>query len=81
MIVVAVSDQGVGISEDEVERIFQKFYQVRESTSKSVGTGLGLPISRVFAELHGGTLRLKESQRNSGSRFVLEIPLRYAATT
>lgn len=79
-IVVAVSDQGVGISEEEAERIFQKFYQVsNESTNKTVGTGLGLPISRVFAELHGGTLRLQESRRNSGSRFVLKIPVRYAA--
>jgi signal transduction histidine kinase len=66
---VTVTDTGVGIPPDDVEKVFEPFV-----TSKDGGTGLGLPISRQIALEHGGTLRC-ESVPGHGTTFRLTLPI------
>ena len=74
-IVLAVVDQGVGIPADHQERIFDRFYQVDSSSTRTVGgTGLGLYICRRLAEELGGRLWL-ETSSPAGSEFRLAVPL------
>jgi PAS domain S-box-containing protein len=71
---VAVTDEGIGISKDEQENIFDRFYRVRSSTSqRAKGTGLGLFLVRAFVEAHGGRVWV-ESQPGQGSTFVFTLP-------
>lgn len=70
---IRVTDHGVGVPEDERERIFAPFYRASR-TREILGTGLGLHISRRIAEQHHGRLWL-ESTSESGSVFVLALPL------
>jgi signal transduction histidine kinase/CheY-like chemotaxis protein len=71
-----VSDSGIGIAEEDQERIFLEFTQVESPLQGRVkGTGLGLPLSRRLAELLGGKLRLA-SRPGQGSAFSLTIPVR-----
>jgi len=74
-ITFSVADTGIGISADELERIFSSFYQVDGSTTRPRGgTGLGLTISRRLAELMGGTLELTSEGPGCGAtaRLILE---------
>lgn len=71
---VAVSDQGQGISQDEQERIFERYYRSDASRSRqSGGTGLGLAIAQAIARRHRGRITL-QSTPGSGSTFRLQIP-------
>lgn len=72
----SVQDTGVGIPHEDQERIFTAFEQLRPSVSVSVGTGLGLPISRSIAKLMGGDLEVR-SEPGKGSEFymILGFPL------
>ena len=72
LVEIAVVDTGVGIDPADHERIFEKF--VRIGGPEIPGTGLGLPISRELARLHGGSLTL-ESAPGRGSTFTVRIPL------
>ncbi len=79
-IIIRVTDNGRGIPAGMDQKIFEKFYQVHSSTSdKSPGTGLGLPISKHFAELHGGTILLDRSGLSSETTFVVRLPCVRAA--
>ncbi|HSH46166.1 MAG TPA: ATP-binding protein, partial [Longimicrobiales bacterium] len=70
-----VSDNGIGIPEEELDRIFEPFEQVEGGlTRPQGGSGLGLAISRRLAALMGGTLDV-ESEPDVGSRFTLRLPL------
>ena len=74
---IRVVDTGIGIPPEKLENIFEAFSQVDSSTTRKVGgTGLGLPISRRLAEMHGGRL-WAESQgiEGEGSVFCLELPI------
>lgn len=72
---IAVSDTGIGIPTDELEKIFDPFQQVDSSlTRRFGGLGLGLAVVRHYAELHGGSV-WAESKAGSGSRFILALPL------
>lgn len=78
---IGVTDTGIGIAEDQHERIFQAFQQIDGSISRQYGgTGLGLAIARQLAEVLGGGIRLK-SAPGHGSRFMVELPLKLATTT
>jgi PAS domain S-box-containing protein len=78
--VFSVADTGIGIAEDEVERVFEKFHQVRQATSSTIkGSGLGLTICKQFAALLGGSLGVS-SRLGKGSTFELRLPLRIAAS-
>jgi PAS domain S-box-containing protein len=71
----SVSDSGIGISEDSLPRLFEKFVQADSSTTRRFGgTGLGLAISRQLAEAMGGTLKA-QSRVGEGSAFTLSLPL------
>jgi CheY-like chemotaxis protein/two-component sensor histidine kinase len=71
---IHVSDTGIGIAEEHLERIFEEFGQVEGPVQARVkGTGLGLPLARKLAELLGGTLGVA-SHPGRGSTFTLTIP-------
>lgn len=73
---VDVSDQGIGISEKDLENIFEKFQQVdSKMTRKAGGTGLGLPITKHLVEAHGGKIWVK-SKVGKGSVFSFSLPVR-----
>ena len=75
----AVSDTGIGMTAEQVSRLFQRFMQADESTTRQFGgTGLGLALSRAFAELLGGTIGV-ESQPGVGTCFTLRIPVHRSA--
>ena len=77
---MAVSDTGIGISEEKIERVFEAFTQADESTTRNYGgTGLGLAISRRFCQMLGGTLNL-ESELGKGSTFTITIPANLTET-
>jgi signal transduction histidine kinase len=70
---IEVADTGVGIPEDEVGRLFERFY--RASTATAVkGTGLGLSITKAIVEAHGGTISVR-SKVGTGSTFSVDLPL------
>jgi two-component system phosphate regulon sensor histidine kinase PhoR len=78
-VVIAVTDQGYGIPEADLARIFEKFYRVPRVEDADVpGTGLGLALVRDIAELHGGTVTVT-SKVHQGSTFTLRIPQREGA--
>ena len=72
---VAVSDQGIGIPEKDLERIFERFYRVDPARSRLTGgTGLGLSIVKHIAKNHGGDVSLW-SVEGAGSTFTIRFPL------
>jgi signal transduction histidine kinase len=73
---VAVSDTGPGIPEDDLSRVFERFYQVDKSRARGgrQGAGLGLAISKEIVEAHGGRLRA-ESVKGQGATFRVWLPL------
>jgi len=71
---VCIQDQGPGIPEAELERVFEPFYRVEASRGRdSGGTGLGLSIARDIAQLHGGTLMLR-NRSEGGLEAILTLP-------
>ena len=71
---VSVIDTGIGIKQEDFNRIFEEFQQTQEAFAlRKVGTGLGLPISKKFIELHGGQLWV-ESEFGRGSAFHFTLP-------
>jgi signal transduction histidine kinase/CheY-like chemotaxis protein len=79
-VVFAVSDTGIGVDPEDQERIFEEWVQVDGQQQKAVkGTGLGLPLSRKFAQLLGGNVYVK-SAVGAGSTFFVAIPLHFKGT-
>lgn len=73
---ISVSDNGIGISEDEQGYIFEKFFRGEEAKRASPnGFGLGLFIVRSFVEAHGGDIHFESGGRGKGARFYFTIPL------
>jgi two-component system, OmpR family, sensor histidine kinase SenX3 len=72
--VVSVSDTGIGIAEEKLPRIFERFYRVDKARSKATGgTGLGLSIVRHTIENHGGRIAVQSSP-GEGSTFTVYLP-------
>jgi signal transduction histidine kinase len=71
---IAVADEGPGIPEQDLSRVFERFYRVDKSRARDPGgTGLGLAIVKHLVELHGGAVRA-ENRPRGGARFVVTIP-------
>jgi len=69
-----VKDTGVGVGEEHLEKIFEPFWQVEQTTTRRVGgTGLGLAVTRQFVDLLGGSIKV-ESRLGEGSSFTVTLP-------
>ena len=77
-LLIKVSDTGVGIRDEDKERIFERFYQVEqeEPEHQSTGSGIGLSLVRDFVTLHEGTVRVVDNV-GSGSVFLVELPVKH----
>lgn len=74
---INVSDSGIGIPEDSIDHVFERFYRVDKSHSTQIeGTGLGLAITRNAVFMHQGTIRVNSVQ-GEGTTFSIRIPLIY----
>src|SRR6185312_789124 len=72
---IAVRDQGVGMSAEERDRLFTRFFRAKnDKTAASGGTGLGLYLSKYFVEAHGGRVEV-ESAPDQGSTFRIFLPI------
>jgi two-component system, OmpR family, sensor histidine kinase SenX3 len=75
IITISVADQGIGIPEAEVERIFERFYRVDPARSRETGgTGLGLSIVKHIITKHGGEISVWSAE-NVGSTFTIRLPI------
>jgi signal transduction histidine kinase len=75
MAAVTVADAGPGIPESDLPFVFERFYRVDPSRSRSTGgTGLGLTIARQLVEAHGGHIQV-HSTPGQGTRFTFNLPL------
>jgi len=74
IVTISISDQGIGIPESEIERIFERFYRVDPARSRETGgTGLGLSIVKHIATKHGGEISVWSAE-NVGSTFSIRLP-------
>ena len=74
---VTVADSGMGIPEDSIDRIFERFYRVDKSHSREIGgTGLGLAITRSTIAMHHGVIKVF-SREGEGTTFSVRVPLSY----
>lgn len=78
---LTVSDSGVGIPEEALDHIYERFYRVDKSHSREIGgTGLGLAITRSAVLMHRGSIQV-ESVPGEGTSFIVKIPLTYKASS
>ena len=74
---IRVEDSGIGIPEESINKIFERFYRVDKARSRETGgTGLGLAIVRNIILMHHGTIKV-HSEENIGTTFTMRIPLNY----
>lgn len=77
----SVNDTGIGMNEEQCEKVFESFVQADQSTTKKYGgTGLGLAISRQFCQLMGGDIRV-QSEPDVGTTFYIDLPLAHQQET
>jgi two-component system sensor histidine kinase KdpD len=69
-------DEGPGIPEEDLERVFDKFHRVRASDQRAAGTGLGLAICRGFVEAMGGSIKAANRADVRGVAFTIVLPVR-----
>jgi two-component system phosphate regulon sensor histidine kinase PhoR len=75
MFCLSVTDKGIGLSADEVKRIFDRFYRATTGNLHDVkGFGLGLSYAKTIVKIHGGAIFVK-SEKDKGSTFILQLPL------
>lgn len=72
-LILSVSDQGIGIPEDELDTVFDKFIQSSKTTADDGGTGLGLAICKEIIEAHGGEIVAKNKE-SGGAEFIVTLP-------
>ena len=73
-VTLSVSDDGIGISREDKEKIFRRFYQADSSRTGS-GTGLGLSMVKEIASFHGGSMSVG-SEPGKGSEFTFHLPVK-----
>lgn len=74
-IIIEIFDEGLGIEEDELEKVFDYLYRSDDSRSRETGGyGIGLSVAKAIVEAHGGKIRA-ESQKNKWTRIVINLPL------
>ncbi len=71
---ISIEDQGIGMTPENVDKIFDKFYRVDASDSAIEGTGLGMTVVKHIVEAHGGTIRI-ESEFGKGTNVKFVIPI------
>ncbi len=77
MVIVSVKDSGAGISEDTMQRLFQKFTRAREAARiRADGSGLGLYIVKEIVKAHGGTAWAESEGEGKGSQFYVSLPIK-----
>ncbi|MBL0320058.1 MAG: HAMP domain-containing histidine kinase [Alphaproteobacteria bacterium] len=74
--IISISDEGIGIPEDELVKIFDKFFESSLTKTKAGGTGLGLAISREIVKAHLGTIWAENNKNGIGSTFTFMFPLK-----
>jgi signal transduction histidine kinase len=76
-VVVRVRDDGIGIADDKLSRIFELFAQAAPgSAASAAGLGVGLAVAKQLVELHGGEISVRSEGRGRGSEFTVRLPLR-----
>jgi len=73
---LSISDTGIGIHDDDIERVFDRFYRADRSRTRLTdvsGTGLGLAICKAVVESHGGTIHCN-SRPGQGTVFMIQLP-------
>ena len=73
---ISVIDSGIGIDKNQIENIFERFYQIKnDKTNSNFGTGIGLHLARLLVEMHSGILFAENRKDTQGSRFIIRLPL------
>jgi two-component system CheB/CheR fusion protein len=76
IVAISVADSGIGITKDELTRVFDRFYQSRRRSARFLGgLGIGLSLVRRLVELHGGTVEALSEGPGRGSEFVVRLPV------
>lgn len=74
--VITIVDDGIGIDDKEIAKIFERFYQVKNGKSKHYeGTGIGLHLTQSIVELHNGSIKVENNLETSGCRFIITLPI------
>lgn len=71
---VAIRDNGIGIPQNEIARVFERFYQIDKARGPKRGTGLGLAIAKEIVSAHGGRIRAESLGEGHGTTFVVWLP-------
>ncbi|TWO34636.1 response regulator [Seonamhaeicola sediminis] len=79
-LIIEVSDDGIGIPQESRTKIFNRFYQAKNSKENTTGTGIGLSLVKALVEIHKGTITV-DSETDSGSVFTVELPASKEAYT
>jgi two-component system CheB/CheR fusion protein len=75
-VTISVADSGIGITQDELSRVFDRFYQSKRRSARFLGgLGIGLSLVRRLVELHGGTVEAHSEGPGRGSEFVVRLPI------
>lgn len=71
---ISVTDNGVGIPDEDKNKVFERFYSAKHQNGY-IGTGIGLNLSALLVDLHKGTIRVNDNPDGSGARFVVTLPI------
>ena len=77
---ISIKDNGIGISDEDKDYIFERFYRTDKSrTRETGGVGIGLTISREIVKAHGGSINVY-SKLDEGSNFIIKLPIKFCDT-
>lgn len=77
---ISIKDSGIGISDEDKDYIFERFYRTDKSRARETGgVGIGLTISREIVKAHGGSINVY-SKLDEGSNFVIKLPIKFCGT-